>query len=102
MSDLIFVNPYNFSHKLENTYQLKTSTISSFFRRVNVSHFGDRSKCWNELLTQKAYVILLQPSFSAKGRRSALFKARYDEPLGAAIDFSLDMERKLLKAIGMY
>ena len=30
LSDLIFVNPSNFSHKLENTYQLKTSTISSF------------------------------------------------------------------------
>ena len=67
-----------------------------------MSHFGDRSKCRNELLTQKAYVILLQPSFSAKGRRSALFKATYDEPLGAAIDFSLETEKKLLKAIGKY
>ena len=71
-----------------------------FFRRINVSHFGfDRSKCWNELLTQKTYVILLQPSFTGKGHH-ALFKARYDDPLGAAIDFTLDTERKLLKAMG--
>jgi len=68
-------------------------------QRVNVSHFGDRGKCWNELLTQKTYVILLQPNYSGKGH-NAIFKARYDEPLGAAIDFSLEMERKLLKAMG--
>ena len=75
--------------------------LSFFFRRVNVSHFGDRGKCWNELLTQKTYVILLQPNYSGKGH-NAIFKARYDEPLGAAIDFSLEMERKLLKAMGTY
>ena len=53
------------------------------------------------MLTQKTYVILLQPNYSGKGH-NAIFKARYDEPLGAAIDFSLEMERKLLKAMGMY
>jgi hypothetical protein len=70
-----------------------------FCRRVNVSHWGDRTKCWNELLTQKTYVILLQPSYVGKGH-DAVFKARYDDPFGAAIDFTLDTERRLLKALG--
>ena len=64
-----------------------------------MSHFGDLSKCWNELLVQKTYVILLQPFYTGKGH-NALFKARYDQPFGAAIDFTMDVERKLLKAMG--
>lgn len=69
-----------------------------YCRRVNVSHFGDPSQCWNELLTQRTYVILLQPHYGH--HHDALFKARYDDPLGAAIEFTTETERKLQKALG--
>ena len=76
-----------------------------------MSHWGDSSKCWNELLTQKTYIVLLQPSYDVlhqghsnhniDGRigRTA-FKARYDEPFGAAIPFSNELERRILEALG--
>ena len=78
--------------------RLKTSL---YCRRVNVSHFGDPSQCWNELLTQRTYVILLQPHYGHHQLlHDALFKARYDDPLGAAIEFTTETERKLQKALG--
>ena len=74
---------------------------SLYCRRVNVSHFGDPSQCWNELLTQRTYVILLQPHYGHHQLlHDALFKARYDDPLGAAIEFTTETERKLQKALG--
>ena len=68
-----------------------------YSRKVNVSHWNDPNQCWNLLNAQRSYVILLQPNY--KGQ--ALFKGRYDDPFGAAIDFTLDTERRLLKALGM-
>ena len=63
-----------------------------------MSQFGDASQCWSELVTQKTYVILLQPSYY-KGQK-ALFRGRYDDPFGAAIDFTQETEKRLLKALG--
>ena len=66
------------------------------FRKINISNWNDLSQCQNTLFTQRSYIVLLQPN--SKG--PVLFKGRYDDPLGAAIDFTLDTERRLLKALG--
>ena len=42
-------------------------------------------------------MILLQPHY---GHHDALFKGRYDDPLGAAIEFTTETERKLQRALG--
>ena len=65
-----------------------------------MSHFGQSSerRCWNALVRQKTYVLLLQPCYSGPSH----FKGRYDDDLGAAIDFTLQMERNLLKAQGEF
>ena len=82
-------------------------TFILFSRRVNVTHFGDADgQRWNELLTQRTYVILLQPHYGPlksgpkNEPQNALFRGRYDDPLGAAIEFTTETERKLLKALG--
>lgn len=54
-------------------------------------------------MTQKTYVLLLQPSYDKELEKAhnVHFQAREDEDLmGAFIDFTLEMERKLLKAQG--
>jgi len=65
-------------------------------QKINISNWNDLSQCQNTLFTQRSYIVLLQPN--SKG--PVLFKGRYDDPLGAAIDFTLDTERRLLKALG--
>ena len=88
------------------------------FRRVNVSQWGDASKCWNSLLKQKSYIVVLTiargPDFRSKGfdfrseiRRKGHFRpkypalrGRYDDDFGAAVVYDVDTERKILKALG--
>ena len=61
-----------------------------------MSQWNNPDQCWNDLITQRSYIILLQPDY--KGQ--VLFKGRYDDPLGAAIDYTLETEKRLLKALG--
>ena len=67
-----------------------------FYRKINVSQWNNPDQCWNDLITQRSYIILLQPDY--KGQ--VPFKGRYDDPLGAAIDYTLETEKRLLKALG--
>ena len=83
--------------KIKFSLVLSIHYIFNFlFRKINISNWNDLSQCQNTLFTQRSYIVLLQPN--SKG--PALFKGRYDDPLGAAIDFTLDTERRLLKALG--
>eukprot|EP00094_Tigriopus_californicus_P011122 TCALIF_10733-PA protein Name:"Similar to VWDE von Willebrand factor D and EGF domain-containing protein (Homo sapiens)" AED:0.03 eAED:0.03 QI:146/0.91/0.92/1/0.58/0.84/13/648/1007 len=100
-------------------------------QRLNVSHFGDKSKCESTPILQKSYILLLTTeslaesvslsqgqlpnisplSFasssssssshhhSANRRPQSHLVARYDDPYGAIIDYSTDMEDIVMKAL---
>lgn len=85
------------------------------FRRFNSSHWDDKARCWNSLTVQKTYILLLStepaPSKAVVGgggqhhhhhhrAHRNILVARYDDPFGAAIDFSQDTENRILKALG--
>ncbi|XP_059084105.1 uncharacterized protein LOC131881289 [Tigriopus californicus] len=103
-------------------------------QRLNVSHFGDKSKCESTPILQKSYILLLTTeslaesvslsqgqlpnisplSFasssssssshhhSANRRPQSHLVARYDDPYGAIIDYSTDMEDIVMKALGWH
>lgn len=77
------------------------------FRRFNVSHFGDRLRCWSSPVTQHTYILVLttarstsRPAASPFQRPQLKLVARYDDPFGAAIDFDTATETRILESLG--
>ncbi len=68
---------------------------------MNVTRFGDRSRCWSAPGIHKTYIVFVAPhAHSSNGSSNARLAARYDDPFGAVVDFTEDVERSILKAVG--
>ena len=92
------------------------SEKSSFFvsRQVNISHWRDGAKCWEKLASQKTYIILMQSDDHVNDQEErstkafqksvdeskAILKSKSDKNFGGAVEFSQELERKLLDALG--
>ncbi len=68
-----------------------------------MSHMGDVHRCWNSPSVHNIYIVLLEAA-ERQDRKNPehphLLVASYQEPFGAIIDFSEDVEDKIFKAIG--
>ena len=94
---------------------------------MNVSRFGNSKQCWSSPAVQKTYIVMATPHHcggggvavggGAAGRAASpespgrvapcgttggrpRLAARYDDPYGAVVDYSPEMEGRILKAIG--
>jgi hypothetical protein len=63
-----------------------------------VSGWGDAGRCWSAPSVRKEYVLLLSAPWAAVATGTLV--AKYDAPFGAAVEYSKQTERSILKALG--
>ena len=82
--------------------------LFNFSRRVNISHWRDKEKCWKKLVNQKTYIILMQSNIEKKGEKEngiqntekRALKSKSENDLGDAFDFNQELEKHILRILG--
>ncbi len=89
--------------------------MSSNFRRLNVSRWGDDSKCWSSPVLRRTYVVFVDVTpvdddsifnqhrrgfYQEHRRPRAHFSAHYARPFGAEIEFQEQIEGRIWAALG--
>ena len=104
-------------YNVQSTIYFKKKTIRldlfsyylfDFFRRVNISHWRDKEKCWKKLVNQKTYIILMQSNIEKKGEKEngiqntekRALKSKSENDLGDAFDFTQELEKHILRILG--
>ena len=64
-----------------------------FFRRINVTGFGDKSKCHGTVAPQKYYIIFCE-------LRGNELVAKFDDLFGATADWSEKNEERVWHGVG--
>ena len=70
---------------------------------MNVSRLGSARQCWSSPDVHKTYIVMATPHVCGLGgcsRGRPRVAARYDDPYGAVVDYSPEVEGRVLKAIG--
>ena len=75
---------------------------------MNVSRFGSSKQCWSSPSVHQTYIVMATPHHCAGQVVSCGtsdhpgLAARYDDPYGAVVDYSSEVEGRILKAIGEF
>ena len=73
---------------------------------MNVSRLGSARQCWSSPDVHKTYIVMATPHVCGGGGcgshsgRLPRVAARYDDPYGAVVDYSPEVEGRVLKAVG--